>query len=72
MASFSTNLGTITTPDLHKVSETFFAVLERIATYSSTYREILYYNELSDAELAARGMTRADVAQRIFGARMGL
>jgi hypothetical protein len=72
MASFTTNTTPVEKPELNKLSAWFFALLEEIARFSPTYRDIMRYNALSDAELAARGMTRADVAQRVFGARMGL
>jgi hypothetical protein len=72
MASVSTNFDTNITSDRKKAGAWFFALLEAVATYSPTYREILRYNALSDAELAERGLTRADVVQRVFGARLGI
>jgi hypothetical protein len=72
MATVSTNFATGTTAGRKKAGTWFFALMEEIATYSPTYREILRYNALSDAELAERGMTRADVVQRVFGSRLGI
>ena len=69
MTSFTTDLGQ---PARTATGGAFFDVLERIANLSPTYRAILHYNALTDAELATRGMTRADVVHRVFGARMGL
>lgn len=43
-----------------------------IAEFTPKYQAIQYYNSLSDEELAEMGMTRADVVQKVFGARMYL
>lgn len=72
MASFTTNIRDFSPTRLRPIGERIMAFLIRIAENSPNYRAVQYYNAKSDEELAEMGTTRADVAHRIFGARMGL
>lgn len=69
MTTITTDLGQ---PRRSTSSSIIFDVLERMAQLSPTYRALIRYNDMTDAELAALGMTRADVVHRVFGARLGL
>jgi uncharacterized protein YjiS (DUF1127 family) len=51
-------------------SDKLVRVLERMARLSSTYRQVDALNRISDAELAAKGLTRQAAAERIFGSRL--
>lgn len=68
MASLTTY---IAHPGPQHSTNRLFALLERMAQLSPGYREIMRYNAMSDEDLAAQGMTRADVPERVFGNRMG-
>jgi uncharacterized protein YjiS (DUF1127 family) len=72
MTSFTTNIRDFAPTKLRPIGERIMGFLIRVAENSPNYRAIQHYNAMSDAELAELGMTRADVAHRIFGARMGL
>lgn len=47
-------------------------LLVLIAECTPRYRAIQHYNALSDEDLAEMGMTRTDVVQKVFGARLYL
>ncbi|WP_071795493.1 DUF1127 domain-containing protein [Natronohydrobacter thiooxidans] len=77
MASLNTNItGTNVLSQLGQNLRSFgngvLNLLVLIAEFTPRYRAIQYYNALSDEELAEMGMTRADVVQKVFGARMYL
>ena len=72
MTSLTTNIRSIARPNLKEFGERFFSTLVRIAEFSPKYRAVMHFNAMSDADLSKMGMTRADVVNRIFGARMGL
>ena len=72
MTSLTTNMRHFARPNLRRFGDWFVNTLVRIAEFSPKYRAVMHFNAMSDAELAKLGMTRADVVNRIFGARMGL
>jgi uncharacterized protein YjiS (DUF1127 family) len=72
MTSTTTNIRSISRVNLRQLTDSFFAALVHIAEFSPQYRAVMYFNTLSDEDLAKLGMTRADVVTRIFGARTGL
>ncbi|MGY6548846.1 MAG: hypothetical protein ACXIU7_07570 [Roseinatronobacter sp.] len=57
------------TAQLRAIGNGLLNLLVAIAAASPRYQAIEYYNSLSDEDLAKMGMTRADVVQRVFGAR---
>ena len=75
MASLNTNITGSSAyvqivQNLRAVGNAVMNLLVSIAQSTPRYRAIEYYNALSDDELAQMGMTRADVVQKIFGARL--
>ena len=74
MASLNTNItASHTVSQLGQIARSFgnsvLNVLVSIAEHTPRYQAIQYYNSLSDEELAEMGMTRADVVEKVFGAR---
>ncbi len=77
MASLNTNIIGSTAlsqigQSLRGCANALLNLLVSIAEHSPRYQAIQYYNALSDKELAEIGMTRADVVQKVFGARIYL
>ncbi len=72
MASTTTNMHTAPRGRDVNFTDAALRALARVARLSPHYRRIAAYSALSDTELAARGMTRADVAERVFGPRLYL
>ncbi len=72
MASFTTNIFEGSPDRLRAAFDGFIGILVRMAEASPRYRLLQKYNALSDAQLAEMGMTRADVVERVFGARVYL
>jgi hypothetical protein len=69
MTSSTTNINVTLRERLQSVLRSIGALFMLAAESSATYRRLEYYNALSDEELARRGMTRADVVQRVLGPR---
>ena len=72
MTSLTTNMRNTARPTLRQISESFFNTLVRIAEFSPKYRAVMHFNAMSDEDLAKLDLTRAEVVDRIFGARTGL
>ncbi len=68
MASLSTNILAHAPQSLNQIGDQILDLMVRIAEKSPKYREITRFNAMSDDELAQLGMTRADVARKVYGA----
>ena len=67
MASVTTDI--ISHGATEPVSDKLVRVLERMAWLSPTYRRVAELSKISDADLAAKGLTRQDAAAQVFGSR---
>ncbi|ATX66162.1 hypothetical protein [Roseinatronobacter bogoriensis] len=72
MTTLTTNIRNTARPNLRQIGDSILNALVRIAEFSPKYRAVMHFNAMSDAELAKLGLTRAEVVDRIFGARTGL
>lgn len=70
MAEITTNPQFATTPPAQGIGARLLDGLLFIAKKSPTYRALDVYNAKSDEELAALGMTRADIVPKVLGVRM--
>lgn len=57
---------------LARLGERFFTLIMRIAEADPRYKRLEALSQLSDEDLAARGMTRTDVVRHVLGDRMYL
>lgn len=69
MTSLNTNILHHAPSLLRQTGAAIVNFLTQLAEFSTTYRQIEYYNSLSDEQLAKIGMTRQDVVQKVFGGR---
>ncbi|TVP69842.1 MAG: hypothetical protein EA339_14020 [Rhodobacteraceae bacterium] len=67
MTSLSTNSLAPHTHNRLQLGEQILNLMVRIALKSPKYRLISRYCAMSDEELARLGMTRADVARKVYG-----
>ncbi len=57
---------------LARLGQGFFNLMVRIAEADPRYKRIEELNKLSDEEIAARGLSRADLVRQVLGDRMYL
>ncbi|MFN4158279.1 MAG: hypothetical protein ACK4GO_07750 [Gemmobacter sp.] len=72
MTTITTNHAAARPGFLSRLGAGLWAVLMSLAEHGPMMGEVRRLNALSDADLAARGLTREGEVRRIFGARMGL
>ena len=70
MASLTTDIIEQGSGRLRAVFGGFMAFLVLLAEASPRYRLLEKYSAMSDAQLAEMGMSREDVVERVFGARI--
>lgn len=70
MASVTTDIGA--TRPHGQFGDKIMHILEGIARISPTYRSVDALSRMTDADLAAQGLTRQGAAERIFGSRFHL
>lgn len=57
---------------LARIGERFLTLIVRIAEADPRYKRLEALSQLSDEDLAARGMTRTDLVRHVLGDRMYL
>ncbi len=70
MTSLTTNTFAGSPGRLRNAMDGVMAFLVLLAEASPRYRLLQKYNALSDEQLAEMGISRADVVERVFGARV--
>ncbi|MFN3972628.1 MAG: DUF1127 domain-containing protein [Gemmobacter sp.] len=72
MTTTTTNIAAARAGLLSRIGAGLWSVLMSLAEHGPMMAEVRRLNALSDADLAARGLTREGEVRRIFGTRLGL